>query len=83
MEHRTPHPGIRLHQSQSNKPHPQAILAPNPPADLAQTDEIDIEVTQGQEDRDGFLNGSEAVEGPFAVDWVLAELTLSRGSSRY
>jgi hypothetical protein len=80
VEYRAPDPCVDLHKSQHFKPPPQRILLAHAPSDLIETLEIDVEVTKRGEDRDGLLDGTEAVERPFAVDWAVRQYAQSRGA---
>jgi hypothetical protein len=72
VEHRAPDPGVDLNHGEDLEPSPHSILTPDTTADLLQPAEVDPEVRERREDRDGFLERAEAVERPFPVDYKVS-----------
>lgn len=73
VKHRTPNPRIHLDPTEHHQPPPQLILPSHPPSHFGDPVEVDVEVPEGHQDGDWFLDRSEAVEWPFAVDWEAGE----------
>ena len=68
MKDGRPDPSVDLSPTGHLEPFPQFVLRPDASTELAESAEIDIEVSKAHQDGEGFLDGAEAVEWPFAVD---------------
>jgi hypothetical protein len=77
MEDSTPYPGIHLNNGQGDQPFLHLVVPADSPPDLLEPLPMCPEVPDRHEDRERFLDGSQAVEGPLAVNYSISGGTLT------